>query len=84
MITRRLHIGSAAIVAFSLVESACLATTTGLLALLLNYTTAMHIIGIQTKGLGRNITLRKQSSNAELHVDIESSDLFLLLFFTAR
>ena len=84
MITRRLHIGSAAIVAFSLVESACLATTTGLLALLLNYTTAMHIIGIQTKGLGRNITLRKQSSNVELHVDIESSDLFLLLFFTAR
>ena len=83
MITRRLHIGSAAIVAFSLVESACLATTTGLLALLLNYTTAMHIIGIQTKGLGRNITLRKQS-NVELHVDIESSDLFLLLFFTAR
>ena len=84
MITRRLHIGSAAIVAFSLVESACLATTTGLLALLLNYTTTMHIIGIQTKGLGRNITLRKQSSNVELHVDIESSDLFLLLFFTAR
>ena len=52
-------IGSATIVAFSLVESACLATTTGLLALLKLYYTTMHIIGIETKGLG-HIALRKQ------------------------
>ena len=40
---------SAAFVAFSLVESACLATTTALLALLYFETTAVLLLGIQTK-----------------------------------